>query len=229
VAAARSATWRSPRRWSYVTGGAQSAYTFFYALTVIGATSVTDRRGAVLVAGLATALLIAVSTSAWARVVPLPTVPQVEPWTQTGRELIVTLGRNVGALAAAGVLGSLVAGELHATQASLATQRQVVADLVALNRDIVRSLTSGLVTIDRTDTVLTLNQTAAEILGPVAAGVDRRARSRPDACRGWGRGWPASAPPPTARLRRIDVTLAAAAAAGPSACRCRRCATTATR
>jgi two-component system sensor histidine kinase PilS (NtrC family) len=186
----------------HVTGGAQSAYTFFYALTVIGATSVTDRRGAVLVAGLATALLIAVSTSAWARVVPLPTVPQVEPWTQTGRELIVTLGRNVGALAAAGVLGSLVAGELHATQASLATQRQVVADLVALNRDIVRSLTSGLVTIDRTDTVLTLNQTAADILGASPASIGGAIDQIMP-----GLGARMAAVPADGALRRIDVTL----------------------
>lgn len=186
----------------YVTGGGQSAYTFFYALTVIGAIAVTDRRGASLVAALATALLLAVGISAWAQLLPVPTVPQVQPWTQSARELTLALGRNVGALLAAGALGTLVAGELQQTQASLATQRQVVADLVALNRDIVRSLTSGLVTIDQVGAVLTLNQTAMDILGAGAEVI-----GGPVDVVMPGLGARLAAVPPAGALRRIDLPL----------------------
>ena len=124
----------------YVTGGAQSAYTFFYALTVVGAGAVTTRRDAWMVAAISIALAIAVGVAAWTQLLPLPTIPQVEPWTQSTRELAVALARSVGALIAVGVLSALFVGELQQTEASLASQRQVAADLFALNRDIVRSL-----------------------------------------------------------------------------------------
>jgi two-component system sensor histidine kinase PilS (NtrC family) len=155
---------------TYVTGGAQSAYTSFFALSVVGAGAITDRRGAWTVGAVAIALTAAVGVAAWARLAPLPTIPQVEPWTQSGRELALAISRSVGALIAVGVLAALFVGELERSQASLVSQRQVTADLVALNRDIVRSLSSGLVTVGPDDRVLTINQTGAEILGPVAAG-----------------------------------------------------------
>lgn len=155
---------------TYVTGGAQSAYTFFYALSVVGAGAVTTRRGAWTVVAVAIAMTIAVGVAAWARLLPLPTIPQVAPWTQSGRELALAISRGVGALIAVGVLAALFVGELERSQASLVSQRQVTADLVALNRDIVRSLSSGLVTVGPDDRVLTINQTGAEILGPVATG-----------------------------------------------------------
>jgi len=61
--------------------------------------------------------------------------------------------------------------QLRRTTASLASERRVVADLVTLHQDIVRSLTSGLITVDTAGEVLTVNQTAADILGldPTAA------------------------------------------------------------
>lgn len=155
---------------TYVTGGAQSAYTFFFALSVVGAGAITNRRGAWTVGVVAIALTVAVGVAAWARVLPLPTIPQVAPWTQSGRELALAISRSVGALIAVGVLAALFVGDLERSQASLVSQRQVTADLVALNRDIVRSLSSGLVTVGPDDRVLTINQTGAEILGPVAAG-----------------------------------------------------------
>ena len=154
---------------TYVTGGAQSAYTFFYALTVVGAGAVTSRRGAWTVVAVAIALTTLVGVAAWARLLPLPTIPQVAPWTQSGRELALAISRAVGALLAVGVLAVLFVGELERSQASLQSERQVTADLVALNRDIVRSLSSGLVTVGIDDRVLTINQTGADILGPSAA------------------------------------------------------------
>ena len=152
----------------YVTGGAQSAYTFFYALSVVAAGATRFRRGALVVGVLSVALMLAVGLAAWTRLLPLPTVPRVEPWSASTAELARQLGLNLGALIGVTVLSYIFGRELQETSASLASQRQVAADLYALNRDIVRSLSSGLVTVDLEDRVLTLNATAGELLGTAA-------------------------------------------------------------
>ncbi|MEZ4404038.1 MAG: ATP-binding protein [Kofleriaceae bacterium] len=188
----------------YVTGGAQSAYGFFYALSVVGAGAITSRRGGLVTAGIAIALMLLVGLAAWSRLVPLPTIPQVSPWTQRGPDLAAALARNVAALIAVAVLASLFVGELQQTRASLASQQQVAADLVALNRDIVRSLSSGLVTVDLSGAVLTINQTALDILGPPAAG----AVGAPVDALMPGLGARLAQLEPRAALRRIDLDLA---------------------
>jgi len=153
----------------YVTGGAQSAYTFFYALSVVAAGSMRFRRGAIAIGAVSVALMLAVGLAAWAQLLPLPTVPRVEPWNASAAELARTLGLNIGALIGVTVLSYIFGRELQETSASLETQRQATADLFALNRDIVRSLSSGLVTVDLEERVLTLNDTAEELLGTGAA------------------------------------------------------------
>ncbi|KAB2910122.1 MAG: PAS domain-containing protein, partial [Kofleriaceae bacterium] len=187
----------------YVTGGAQSAYTFFYALSVVGAGAVRFRRGALVIGALSVALMLAVGLAAWTRLLPLPTLARVEPWTATAADLARQLGLNLGALAGVTVLSYIFGRELQETSASLASQRQVAADLLALNRDIVRSLSSGLVTVDLEGRVLTINQAAADMLGngaarspgkPVGAllpGIDERLRKLT----------------PGGTLRRSDLTL----------------------
>jgi len=149
----------------YVTGGAHSSYTSFFARSGGGAGARRFRRGALVVGALSVALMIAIGLAAWAKLLPLPMVPRIEPWTVTPAELARQLGLNVGALIGVSVLSSIFGRELQETSASLATQRRAAADLYALHRDIVRSLSSGLVTVDLGGRVTTLNGTAADILG----------------------------------------------------------------
>src|SRR5690242_18020349 len=74
------------------TGGAQSPYIFLYALTIVAAGALSQRRGAVVVTIAALGSMLAVSLFAWAHAVAFPT--QVKPWEQTGVELVRTLGIN---------------------------------------------------------------------------------------------------------------------------------------
>jgi len=149
----------------WVTGGAQSAYTFLFALSVVGASTVRFRRGAIIVTVSSVAALVAVSILAWSRALPIPTVPQVSPWDQTPADLGRVLGLNVAAISGVGVLSYILGDQLQRTTASLASERRAVADLVTLHQDIVRSLSSGLITVDPTWRILTLNRIAADILG----------------------------------------------------------------
>ncbi len=148
----------------HVTGGAQSAYTFFFALSIVGTAAVRGRAATVFVTGVSTALMVLVALSAWQQLLPVPSLPPATPHEQTTIMFLRSLGLSVATQLGVGVLGFLLAGELRRTEDSLATERRVVADLVSLHQDIVRSLTSGLVTIDLRGRVLTVNHHAAELL-----------------------------------------------------------------
>jgi two-component system sensor histidine kinase PilS (NtrC family) len=153
----------------WVTGGAQSAYGVFFALSIVGASTVHFRRGAVIVTLASLALMTAVCLLAWAGGLPVPVVPQVVPSDQTPAELGRSLGLNLAATAGVGVLSFILGDQLQRAAQSLATERRAVADLVTLHQDIVRSLSSGLVTVDPQWRVLTINQAATDILGIEAA------------------------------------------------------------
>ena len=148
----------------YVTGGARSPYTFLFALTVVGAGALLYRRGALVVTVASLGLLVAISVVAWTHILPLPMASQLAPWTQTANEFARTLGINIGALVGVGALSILFGDQLQRSAQSLASERRAVADLYTLHRDIVRSLTSGLVTTDVEGHVLTVNATAVELL-----------------------------------------------------------------
>ncbi len=148
----------------YVTGGAQSPYTFLYALSVVGAGALSYRRGAAVVTGASLLAMTTVSLLAWVRAIDLPLSVQAHPWDQSPVELIRTLGINFVALIGVGALSFIFGDQLERGAETLATTRKAAADLLTLHQDIIRSLSSGLITIAKDGTVLTANQSAAEIL-----------------------------------------------------------------
>jgi two-component system sensor histidine kinase PilS (NtrC family) len=156
----------------YATGGAESPYVFLYALSIVGAGALLYRRGAVVVTLASASSLIAVSLLAWRQAITLPSLPQVHPWDQTGVELVRTLGINLATLIGVGALSFIFGDQLQRGAETLATTRKAAAELLTLHEDIVRSLSSGLITIAPDGIVLTANIAAADILGqpPVLAG-----------------------------------------------------------
>jgi two-component system, NtrC family, sensor histidine kinase PilS len=148
----------------YVTGGAQSPYTFLYALTVVGAGALSYRRGAVILTIASLLSMVVVSLLAWERAIELPLSAQVRPWEQSAADLIRTLGINIAALIGVGALSFIFGDQLQKSADTLATTRRAAADLLTLHQDIVRSLSSGLVTTTPDGKVLTANQAAADIL-----------------------------------------------------------------
>jgi two-component system sensor histidine kinase PilS (NtrC family) len=152
----------------HVTGGAQSAYTFFFPLSIIAAAIVHFRTGAVVVAGAAALLYSAVALLGWLELLPVPQGQAVLPWDSTALELGRAMALNLAACAGVAVLASNLASQIQQTSASLASQRDVTANLYALHDDIVRSLSSGLLTVDQSGAVLTVNQAACDLLGAPA-------------------------------------------------------------
>jgi two-component system sensor histidine kinase PilS (NtrC family) len=147
----------------FVTGAAQSAYTFFFALSIVAAGALRYRRGVVIVGALSLALMVAVSALGRLKGL-LPVVPWARPWDQSSTEFTRALAQNAVAIVAVAVLAYILGEQLQRTTLSLATERRAVADLVSLNQDIVRSLSSGLVTVNEHGQVQSANAAALEIL-----------------------------------------------------------------
>ncbi len=148
----------------YITAGAQSPYTFLYALTIVAAGALSYRRGAVIVTIASLALMILVSLLAWMHVIDVPLSSSVQPWNQSGLDLVRTLGINIAAMIGVGALSFIFGDQLQKGAETLATTRRAAAELLSLHQDIVRSLSSGLITTSPTGVVLTANHAAGEIL-----------------------------------------------------------------
>ena len=147
----------------YITGGAQSPYTFLYALSIVSAGALLYRRGAAVVTVASILSLLAVASLAWLDVFDVPM--QVRPWEQSGAALGRSLGIHFVSLVGVGALAFIFGDQLQKGAETLATTRKAAADLFTLHQDIVRSLASGLITIAPDGTVLTANDAACDILG----------------------------------------------------------------
>jgi two-component system sensor histidine kinase PilS (NtrC family) len=155
----------------HITGGAQSAYTFFFPLTVIGAALVSSRRATAWVAVSAASLFLLIGLFGWAGVLPALPGQYLRPYDLSAIELSRSLGLNLAALLGVSVLALTLSRQLQ-------LERGAAADLLVLHSDVVRCLSSGLVTVDPGDAVLTINQVACDILvttpeTAVGASVDR--------------------------------------------------------
>ena len=156
----------------YSTGGAESPYVFLYALSIVGAGALSYRIGAVAVTLASISSLVAVALLARSQAFSLPALSQIHAWEQSSVDLVRTLGINLAALIGVGALSFLFGDQLQRGVETLATTRKAAAELLTLHEDIVRSLSSGLITIAPDGIILTANAAAADILGqpPVIAG-----------------------------------------------------------
>jgi two-component system, NtrC family, sensor histidine kinase PilS len=149
----------------HVTGGAQSGYSFFYPLSIVGAATVRHRRGAIAVAALSVVCFAGVALAGWLRLVPVPAGQHLLPWELSFYALLRHLLLNVGAFVAIAFLAANLGEQLAHAGERLAHQRERALDMAALKDDIVHCLSSGLMTVDLDGRVLTANAAAEEILG----------------------------------------------------------------
>jgi two-component system, NtrC family, sensor histidine kinase PilS len=149
----------------HATGGAQSAYTFFLPLTIIGAATVLPRNGALTIAIAAAILFAGIALLGWNGALPAFSGQRIRPHDLTAIELSRALGLNLAAIVGVSLLAINLSTQLQVASANLASQQSAAADLLTLHGDIVRCLSSGLVTVDGQGRVSTINEVACEILG----------------------------------------------------------------
>lgn len=148
----------------HFTGSAESAFVLFFLLTPIAA-AVTLSRGAAFATVAAGLLLMAATIllGHW-RVIPVLQGQKFLPWEVPTVDVARSLLLNGGAMAAIGALAGYLADLLRSAASEVAQQRAHLADLEALHEDVVRCLTSGLLTVDTTGKVLTANDAAHGLL-----------------------------------------------------------------
>ncbi len=140
-----------------LSGGVDSGLHMLYPMSVLGAATMGGRRQT-----WAAAAACAVTFTAQSG---LELVGLLDPVTLTGeyrtpefRESLVMVARTLAALVGVTLLSSYLAVQLQTSASQLGNLR-------ALNEDIVRSLSSGLITLDGADRIRYFNPAAREILG----------------------------------------------------------------
>lgn len=147
----------------HFTGSAESGFVLFFLLSPIAAAVVLSRRAALLTAT-AGAMLFTVTVLLGHRhllpMLPGQTVLAIST-AALGRSLLINGGAMFAVAALAGYLSDL----LRSADRRVEQQQADIADLAALHEDVVRCLTSGLLTIDAKERLLTINDAAREMLG----------------------------------------------------------------
>jgi two-component system sensor histidine kinase PilS (NtrC family) len=141
-----------------LSGGVQSGFAFLFLIAVLGAATMGDRRQILVIAGVCGLAYFGVSMAQFVGrleifVAPGEVTSLIDPTT-----LWLTLLRTTGAIALVAILSS------HLNTQLLSSVSQI-GGLRALNENILRSLSSGLLTIDQNGMVLFANPTAASLLG----------------------------------------------------------------
>lgn len=148
----------------HVTGSAESAFIPFFLLSPVSAALTLSRRAALVTALFGTGLFGALVGLGYAHLLPVLPGQNLLPWNAT----IGQIGRSIlltgGAMFAIAVLSGYLADQLRTAALRVAEQHAYIQDLSTLNADIIRCLTSGLMTIDREQHILSFNLTAGEIL-----------------------------------------------------------------
>ena len=94
----------------------------------------------------------------------LPLLGQPVP-ALTVREIARNIAVYAVAFAATGALASRLAVELRRADERIASQHTRLRDLATLHADVIRCLTSGLITLTEDGRIVTFNQAAAEMVG----------------------------------------------------------------
>ena len=155
-----------------VTGGVGSYFSLLYVLPILAAASLMRRRGAIMVAVLSSLLYAGLVlaqyegrfTGAGAWII----APAELPATRVAAYLV---GIHIVAFLAVGALSSSLAERLRRAGVSLEDASTEIANLQALNKDVIESLTSGLATADIAGRILSFNHAAELITGHQAQAV----------------------------------------------------------
>ena len=144
-----------------ITGGVDSGFVFLFLIAVLGAATMSNRRQIWTTAAASTAVYVGVSL---AQLLGLVDWLQAEGLQPT--QVWIGLLRTTGAIGLVAILSAYLNSQLLSSVSQ-------IGSLKALNENIVRSLSSGLLTVDQDGYVLFANPTALDLLGH-PSGVDGR-------------------------------------------------------
>jgi two-component system sensor histidine kinase PilS (NtrC family) len=144
-----------------VTGGSESSLVILYIITVVNSAFLGGLKVSFIAATLA--------TGAWAGIVDmhyygyLPGLPPLGEHINS-TELAVNILTNTGASYMVAILGGHLSSQLEESSRALVRSQSSLDMARELNDNIIHSIDSGLITVDKQNRVNTINQAAREIL-----------------------------------------------------------------
>ncbi len=157
----------------WFTGGVASYFSSLFVLPIIAASLLLQRRGAMMVAALASLLYVLEVVAQMVR----PDLPGWRSWTALPLALpdpqiaFYTVATNVAGFVAVAALSGSLAERASRTKRELAAASTQIASLQAYSQHIIENLTMGLVTTGPSGKILTFNRAAEAITGRAAADV----------------------------------------------------------
>jgi two-component system sensor histidine kinase PilS (NtrC family) len=148
----------------YFTGGLDSPFSFLYLVSIITASMLLYRRGGLFSASGAVILYGALGDLMYYGVLKLPEQSWlvVTPWTSS--RLYLNLATNFAGFYATALLTSYISEKLLRTFQELDVNRQNLAELRALNQNVVDSVPSGLITVSTYGSATFVNPAGMQIL-----------------------------------------------------------------
>src|SRR6266545_1554851 len=148
----------------YFTGGLDSPFSFLYLVSIITASMLLFRRGGLLAASGAVILYGGLGDLMYYGLLRQPAQSWFVPTPWTSSRLYLSMATNFAGFYATALLTSYLSEKLQRTFEELDVNRHNLAELRALNENVVESIPSGLVTLSPSGLVTFANPAAAQIL-----------------------------------------------------------------
>ncbi len=148
----------------YFTGGLDSPFSFLYLVSIITASMLLYRRGGLLAASGAAILYGTLVDLMYYGVLPMPEQALFMPMAWSASRLYYNMAANFAGFYATALLTSYLSEQLQRTSQELDANRQNLAELRALNQNVVESIPSGLITVSSFGTASFVNPAGANIL-----------------------------------------------------------------
>ena len=147
----------------YFTGGIDSYFPFLYLLSIIMASILLYRKGAIIAASLSSLLLTAQYVLTQQEILPSTVFSSAD-----SRTVKYLIGTNIFAFYAVAYLSSYLSESLRKTGSELEDKRGKLATLQAFNENIINSMRGGLFTTNLDGFITLFNRSASEITGYAA-------------------------------------------------------------
>ena len=155
----------------YFTGGLDSPFSFLYLVSIITASMLLQRRGGILAASGAVILYGVLADLMYYALLPLPDQSWFVPTPWSSSRLYLNMATNFAGFYATALLTSYIAEKLQKTSEELDANRQNLAELRAINQNVVESIPSGLITLTQYGTVSFINPAGCQIMQVVPVSV----------------------------------------------------------
>src|SRR5688500_16517769 len=148
----------------YFTGGLDSPFSFLYLVSVITASMLLYRRGGLLAASAAAIGYGVLVDLMYYGVLPMPQQSMFDAIEWTSSRLYLNMAANFSGFYATALLTSYLSEKLQRTSQELDANRQNLAELRALNQNVVESIPSGLITLSQYGIATFVNPAGSQIL-----------------------------------------------------------------